>query len=63
MARHGPILNDNEAMGPGNVYKYFPDLRDTIFISEMPAEVPKSQNTVAQCSGCGEWKLRSPIGQ
>ena len=30
MARHGPILNDNEAMGSGKVSKYLPGLRDTI---------------------------------
>ena len=42
MARHGPILNDNEAMGSGKVFKYLPGLRDTITkIRKGPA---KSQN-------------------
>ena len=30
VARHGPILNDNEAMVSGKVFKYLPGLRDTI---------------------------------
>ena len=30
VARHGPILKDNEAMGSGKVFKYLPGLRDTI---------------------------------
>ena len=30
MACHGPILNNNEAMGSGKVFKYLPGLRDTI---------------------------------
>ena len=29
MARHGPILKDNEATGSGKVFKYLPDLLDT----------------------------------
>ena len=39
MARHGPILNDNEAMGSRKVSKYLPGLRDTITKSKIPAEV------------------------
>ena len=30
MALHGPILNDNEAMGSGKVFRYLPDLWNTI---------------------------------
>ena len=30
VARHGPILKDNEATGSGKVFKYLPGLRDTI---------------------------------
>ena len=32
MARHGPILKDNEATGSGKVFKYLPDLQDIFFI-------------------------------
>ena len=30
VARHGPILKDNEAMGSGKVFKYLRGLQDTI---------------------------------
>ena len=46
MARHGPILNDNEATGSGKVSKYLPGLWDTIKKSKMAAKVQTSQNTV-----------------
>ena len=46
MARHGPILKDNEAMGSGKVFKYLPGLRDTIKKSKIAAKVQKSKNTV-----------------
>ena len=46
MARHGPILKDNEATGSGKVFRYLPGLRDTIKKSKMAAKVKKSQNTV-----------------
>ena len=46
MARHGPILNDNEAMGSGKVSKYLQGLRDTIKNSKMPAKVQKSPHPV-----------------
>ena len=46
VARHGPILKDNEATGSGKVFKYLRGFRDTIKKSKMPAEVPKSKNTV-----------------
>ncbi len=35
---HGLTLRENEAAGSGKVFKYVPGLRDTIFISKMPAE-------------------------
>ena len=35
VARHGPILKDNEAMSSGKVFKYLPGLRDTITNSKM----------------------------
>ena len=41
MARHGPILKDNEATGSGKVFRYLPGLRDTIKNRKWPA---KSQN-------------------
>mgnify|MGYP007101497486 CR=1 FL=1 len=31
MARHGPIINDNEATGSRKVFRYLLDLRDAIF--------------------------------
>ena len=46
VARHGPILNDNEAMGSGKTFKYLRGLRDTIQNSKMAAKVPKTQNPV-----------------
>ena len=46
MARHGPILKDNEAMGSGKVFKYLPGLRDTTKNSKMAAKAQKSKNTV-----------------
>ena len=45
MARHGPILKDNEATGSGKVFKYLPGLRDTIKKSKIAAKVQKSKNT------------------
>ena len=45
VARHWPILNDNEAMVSGKVFKYLPGLRDTIGESKMPAEIPKIPKT------------------
>ena len=38
MAPHGPILNDNEAMGSGKVFKYLRSLQDTIKTSKMAAK-------------------------
>ena len=46
MARHGPILKDNEATGSGKVFKYLPGLRDTTKKSKMAAKAQKSKNTV-----------------
>ena len=43
MARHGPILKDNEATGSGKVFKYLPGLRDIIFISKMAATRKRSK--------------------
>ena len=43
MARHGPILKDNEATGSGKVFRYLPGLRDTIKKSKMAAKVQKSK--------------------
>ena len=45
MARHGPILNDNEAMGSGKVFKYLPGLRDTIKNQKWPPKSKKQKNT------------------
>ena len=44
MARHGPILKDNEAMGSGKVFKYLRGFRDIIKNSKMAAKVQKSKN-------------------
>ncbi len=44
VARRGPILNDNEAMGSGKVFKYLPGLWDTIRNSKNVAEVQKCKN-------------------
>ena len=41
MARHGLILNHNEAMGSRKVFKYLPGLRDTIKKQKL---LPKSKN-------------------
>ena len=46
VARHWPILNDNEATWSRKVFKYLPGLRDTIKKLKMPAEVQKHKNTV-----------------
>ena len=46
MARHGPILKDNEATGSGKVFKYLPGLRDTIKNSKNTAKVQKVQKPV-----------------
>ena len=45
MARHGPVLKDNEATGSGKVFKYLPGLRDIIKKSKMAAKVQKPKNT------------------
>ena len=45
MARHGPILKDNEATGSGKVFRYLPGFRDIIKKSKMAAKVQKSKNT------------------
>ena len=34
VARHGPILKDNEAMGSGKVFRYLRGFRDTIKIQK-----------------------------
>ena len=46
MARHGPILKDNEATGSRKVFKYLPGLWDIILGPKMAAKVPKSKNIV-----------------
>ena len=46
MARHGPILKDNEAMGARKVFKYLTGLRDTIKKSKTAAEDQQSKNDV-----------------
>ena len=46
MARHGPILKDNEATGLRKVFKYLPGLRDAKKKSKMAAKVQKSKNPV-----------------
>ena len=43
MARHGPILKDNEATGSGKVFKYLPGLPDIIKKSKMAAKGKKKQ--------------------
>ena len=45
MARHGLILNDNEATGSGKVFKYLPGLRDITFLSKMTATIQKYKHT------------------
>ena len=46
VARHGPILKDNEAMGARKVFKYLTGLRDTIKKSKTAAEDQQSKNDV-----------------
>ena len=46
VARHWPILNDNEAMGSGKVSKYLPGLQDTIKKTKIAAKDQQSQNTI-----------------
>ena len=46
VARHGPILKDNEATGLRKVFKYLPGLRDANKKSKMAAKVQKSKNPV-----------------
>ena len=46
VARHGPILKDNEATGLRKVFKYLPGLRDVITKSKMGA---KSTNPKTPC--------------
>ena len=43
VARHWPILNNDEATGSGKVSKYLPGLWDTIKNSKMAAKVKKKQ--------------------
>ena len=44
VARHWPILKDNEATGSGKVFKYLRGFQDTMKKSKMAAKVPKSKN-------------------
>ena len=44
VARHGPILKDNEATGSGKVFKYLPGLRDAQTNSKNAAKVKKNKN-------------------
>ena len=46
MARHGLILNHNEATGSRKVSRYLPGLRDAIKKSKITAKVQTSQNPV-----------------
>ena len=46
MARHGPILNHNEATGSRKVLKYLLGLWDIISILKIAAKVQKSKNAV-----------------
>ena len=46
MARHGPILGQNEATATRSIFKCLPALRNTIFISQIAANVKKSPNPV-----------------
>ena len=42
MARHGPILKDNEATGLRKVFKYLPGLRDAKKKTKIAAKVKKT---------------------
>ena len=44
VARHGPILWENEATGSRKVSRYLPGLWDAIFLLKLSAEIPKSEN-------------------
>ena len=44
MARHGPILKDNEATGSGKVFKYLRGFRDIIKNQKWPPKSKKSKN-------------------
>ena len=57
MAGHGPILNDNEAMGARKVFRYLRGFWDTIKKSKMPAKVPKSPNTSTWYQVLSTWYL------
>ena len=45
VARHGPILKDNEATGSGKIFKYLQGLPDTIHNLKKNAEVNKNPQT------------------
>ena len=44
VARHGPILKDNEATGARKVFRYPRGLRDTIKKSKKVVRIQKSKN-------------------
>ena len=46
VARHGLILNHNEATSSRKVSRYLPGLRDAIKKSKMVAKVQKSKNPI-----------------
>ena len=46
MARHGPILKDNEATGSGKVFKYLRGLGDAIKKSKIAVKVQTCNNAV-----------------
>ena len=46
VARHGPILGENGAVGSRRVFRYLPDLREAIKKSKMADKVKKYKNTV-----------------
>ena len=55
MARHGPILKDNEATGARKVFKYPGDLQDTINNSK---NVPKVQKVQKPLFGAFSFLIR-----
>ena len=46
VARHGPILGENGAVGSRKVFRYLPDLREAIKTSKKTDKVNKYKNTV-----------------
>ena len=46
VARYGLILWENEAAGVRKVFRYLPDLWDTITKSKMAAKFPPKRNTI-----------------